>query len=44
MSKRPVTPEAQVTGVPLASRGLEELVEDSTKSEKKTKRRFTNVF
>jgi len=44
MSKRPVTPEAQVTSAPLASRGLEELVEDSTKSEKKTKRRFTNVF
>jgi len=44
MSKRPVTPEAQVTSVSLASKGLEELIEDSTKSEKKTKRRFTNVF
>ena len=44
VSKEPPTSKAQVTSVSLGSKGLEELVEDSTKSEKKTKRRFTNVF
>jgi DNA-binding protein H-NS len=44
VSKEPSTSKAQVTSVPLASKGLEELVGASTESEKKTKRRFTSVF
>ena len=44
MSRNPATEKTQVTNVPLASRGLEELVEASGSQEEKRKRRSPRGF
>ena len=44
MPKRPVTPEAQVTSAPLASKGFEQLAEPTRSQQDEMKRRFPNAF
>jgi hypothetical protein len=43
-SKGPVTPKAQVTSVPLASEGFEELMGPSASKGEEMKRRYPRVF
>jgi|GEM_PF-1439293 hypothetical protein len=43
-SRGPVTPKAQVTSVPLASKGFEELVEPSVSQLEKPKQRYPRPF
>jgi chromosome segregation ATPase len=44
LSRPPVAPKAQPTTAPLASRGLEELVEPSASQQEELKRRFPHAF
>jgi hypothetical protein len=44
VSKGQVTPKAQAASAPLASKGLEELVESSASRQEELKRRFPHAF
>jgi chromosome segregation ATPase len=44
LSKTPVAPRAQVSGVPQASKGLEQLVEPSPAQQEELRRRFPHAF
>jgi len=44
VSKRPIFPKARVTSVPLASKGLQQLVEPIGSEQDELKRRFPQAF